>query len=69
MKKSFVIQNMHCTACAMTIDGVIEELAGVQVANTSFARARTEVTYDPAVTTVEQIVAAIREAGYSAQPA
>jgi copper chaperone CopZ len=68
MEKEYRIVGMHCASCAMSIDGELEELPGVQEATTSFARGRTRVTYDPAAVTEEKIVAAIREAGYVATP-
>jgi copper chaperone len=64
-KQRFVIQEMHCTSCAMIIDGTLEELPGVKEANTSFARGRTEVVFDPYQISVEQLVAAVQEAGYT----
>ncbi len=69
IKQRFIIEDMHCTACVMTVDDALEELAGVKEADTSFARSRTEVTFDPSVTSAAQIVAAIRAAGYCARPA
>ncbi len=64
-KKVFAIQGMHCTGCAMTLDGALEEIEGVKEANTSFARSQVEVTFDPARVSVEQIVETICEAGYA----
>jgi copper chaperone CopZ len=64
IKRVFRIRDMHCTMCSMTIDGALEDLPGVQEANTSFIRAQTEVTYDPSTVSVEALVAAIRQAGY-----
>ena len=68
MKQTFAIRGMHCTSCAMAIDGALEDLRGVEEATTSFARGRTEVTFDPAQTTLETIISVIREEGYEAQP-
>ena len=66
IKQVFQIRDMHCTMCSMNIDGALEDLPGVKEANTSFARARTEVVYDPAAVSVDTLIAAIREAGYEA---
>ncbi len=68
MIQTFKIQGMHCTSCAMHIDMGLEDVPGVQEARTHFARAITQVTYDPARTNVDQLVAAIAAAGYTAQP-
>src|SRR5205085_6844385 len=36
---TFKISGMHCTSCAMNIDGEIEELEGVLSSSTHYARA------------------------------
>jgi copper chaperone CopZ len=64
IKLVLAIDDMQCTNCAMHIDWALEDLDGVKEANTSFARSRTEVTFDPAKVTQEQLLAAIRDAGY-----
>jgi copper chaperone CopZ len=69
MQQRFKINGMHCASCAMSIDMDLEDLPGVERAQTSFARAMTEVMFDPAQVSPETIVATIRQAGYEAQPA
>ncbi len=63
------IADMHCASCAMAIDFELEDLPGVAEARTSYARATTEVTFDPARVGLEALIAAIRAAGYAAFPA
>ena len=65
-KKTFQIQGMHCVGCAMTIDGVVEDLPGVKSATTNYARQVAEVEYDEKKVTDAQIVTAIQSAGYKA---
>jgi len=64
IKHVFRIRDMHCTMCCMTIDGALEDLPGVEAANSSFVRAQTEVTYDPSTVSLEALLDAIRQAGY-----
>lgn len=66
--REFVIENMHCAHCAMSIDGAIEDLTGVVDASTSYARGRTKVVIDPEQVTDAQILAALHEVGYIATP-
>ena len=66
IKKVFKILDMHCTACAMNIDGALEDTEGVKSANTNYAKAQTEVEYDDKKFTEEQILRIIRTAGYNA---
>lgn len=65
-RKRFQIQGMHCTGCAMLIDGVLEELQGVKSANTSYARQIVEVEYDESSVSEEAILNAVKDAGYTA---
>lgn len=62
------IAGMHCSSCAIAIDLDLEDLPGVEEARTNFARALTEVVFDPARVDLDAIIATIREAGYAAQP-
>ena len=66
IKKRFQIQGMHCVACAMTIDGAIEDLPGVKSATTHYARQIIDVEYDDRKLTDDQIIIAIQESGYKA---
>ena len=65
---TFVVSGMHCANCGMLIDEVVEDLVGVVTSATSVRRGRTVVTYDPALSNVTEIAAAIVTAGsYEAQ--
>ncbi|MCB0217427.1 MAG: heavy-metal-associated domain-containing protein [Caldilineae bacterium] len=65
----FSIQGMHCSSCAMSIDWELEDLPGVAKATTSYARATTEVTFDPHQTSLETLLSAIERAGFKGLPA
>ena len=67
IKKRFQIRGMHCTGCAMSIDGALEDLRGVKSANTSYARQIVDVEYNENEVSEAQILAAIRDAGYEAK--
>jgi copper chaperone CopZ len=67
--KRFAIQGMHCTSCAVSIDWELEDVDGVELAKTNFADAVTEVTYDDARVSTDEILAAVARAGFTAQPA
>lgn len=64
-RRALRIAGMHCSSCAMVIDLELEDLPGVAEARTSYARATTEVTFDPARVTLDAIIAAIGDAGYT----
>lgn len=64
-KKTFIIDGMHCTSCAMMIDGELEDLDGVNCAATNYAKCECEVEYDEAKVQDEHIIGAIKKAGYT----
>lgn len=69
MKKViFKIIGMHCTACAMNIDGELEDTGKVKSSKTNYAKAHTEVEFDPKDITEKEIVEIIKKTGYTAQP-
>ncbi len=45
-KKKFKITGMHCTSCAMNIDGELEDTEGVKESSTNYAKQETEVEFD-----------------------
>ncbi len=54
------ISGMHCTGCAMSIDGQLEDTDGVKEAKTNFAKQQTEVSFDSKKVTVDQMISIIR---------
>lgn len=65
-KVIFQIKGMHCSSCAMNIDGELEDSDGVQKANTSYARGETEVEFDDAKVNEERLISIIRKIDYDA---
>lgn len=66
-KKTFTITGMHCTSCAMNIDGELEDTSGVKSATTNYAKAKADVEFDEKKITPDQIVSIIGKVGYGAQ--
>jgi Cu+-exporting ATPase len=66
IKNKFKITGMHCTSCAFNIDGELEDTDGVEEANTNFAKAQTEVKFDPEKVSVDKIIKLIKTVGYTA---
>ena len=68
VKKKFKIDGMHCTSCAMNIDGDLEDnVKGVKCANTNYAKQECEVEFEEEEVKIEQIIKQINETGYQAQ--
>ncbi|MEK7166510.1 MAG: heavy metal-associated domain-containing protein [Patescibacteria group bacterium] len=67
MKKiTLKLSGMHCTACSVLIDTVLEELPGVKSSKTSYAEQKVEVEFDPIQMQVEKILSTIKSEGYDA---
>ncbi|QQS38785.1 heavy-metal-associated domain-containing protein [Candidatus Woesebacteria bacterium] len=55
------IFGMHCTSCAMNIDGELEDTEGVKEAKTNYAKQQTEVTFDPEKISIDKIISIIKK--------
>jgi copper chaperone CopZ len=60
---------MHCGSCTMLIEMTVGDLLGVSSVKAEFGTGNTHVEFDPQLVSIEQITAAITEAGYAARPA
>ena len=65
VKKRYKITDMHCSSCALTIDMDLEDLDGVKRAQTSYAKAESEIEYDPVKLTEDKIIETIKKSGYT----
>ncbi len=61
----FKIKDMHCAACAMNIDGELEDTEGVLSAATNYAKAETKVEFDEEKIGTDRLLEAIKKAGYT----
>lgn len=62
------LTGMHCSSCAMNIDGALEDTPGVVSATTSYAKALVAIEYDPAQVQPAELVKIIENEGYRAVP-
>ena len=58
------LSGMSCAACATTIQRTLQQVPGVEAAGVNYATSRASVQFDPAKTTVADLVAAVRDVGY-----
>jgi Cu+-exporting ATPase len=65
-KKQIPISGMHCTSCAQTIESTLKKTPGVQEATVNLATEKAYVTYDPRLTSEQEVIAAINATGYHA---
>ena len=65
-KSVFKVIGMHCTSCSLSIDGELEDTDGVEEAFTNYAKAETEVKFDPQKISPSKIIKIIKTVGYEA---
>ncbi len=67
MKKiKLKIEGMHCTSCAMNIDGEMEDTEGVKSSSTNYAKQTTEIEFDPTQLKETKLIEIIKNIGYTA---
>jgi len=65
VKQMFRVTDMHCSNCVMRIEGLEDDLPGVQRVRASYKKQQVEVEFDETTVSTAQIVAAIRQLGYT----
>ncbi|HVP57483.1 MAG TPA: heavy metal translocating P-type ATPase [bacterium] len=65
-KVTLDLVGLHCAACAANVERAVGKLAGVASASANAASLKGTFAFDPAQVSVEDIIKAIREAGYDA---
>lgn len=63
-KVKLKIIGMHCTSCAINIDGELEDTEGVQEATTNYAKSETLVIFDEEKLKEKSIIEIIKKVGY-----
>lgn len=58
---TFNIFGMHCTSCAMSIDGELEDTEGIKEARTNYFTQQAKVTFDPKKINPNRIISIIRK--------
>src|SRR3989344_930154 len=66
-KTTLAISGMHCASCAQIITRRLKKVPGVEEANVNYGIAKAHVTFDAAHTNDEEIIKAVKDAGYGAE--
>lgn len=70
MKKTTLrSQELSCPSCIAKIEKALGAVNGVEMAKVHFTTGRIEVQHDESRASVEDLVKAVRTAGYEAKPA
>jgi copper chaperone CopZ len=67
IKKTFRVSDMHCPNCAMTLEGLEDDLPGIRQISASYQKMQMTVEYDEAKVSESQILEAVKSKGYSAE--
>jgi copper chaperone CopZ len=67
MKTILRSQELSCPSCVAKIEKALKAVNGVQEAQVHFNTGRIEVEYDPQAASQEELVKAVRSAGYEAK--
>jgi copper ion binding protein len=65
VKQVFRVTYMHCPNCVMRIEGLEDDLPGVQRVRASHKKQQIEVEFDENRVNADQIVTAIQQLGYT----
>lgn len=70
MKKTTLrSQELSCPSCVAKIEKALGAVDGVEMAKVYFTTGRIEVQHDETRASVDELVKAVRSAGYEAKPA
>jgi copper chaperone CopZ len=62
--ESFVVRNIHCAACAATLQHTVASIPGVRKAEVDPMIGWTHLDFDPGIVTGEELIEAVEAAGY-----
>jgi len=66
-KETLNINGMTCASCAQAVEKSVSKLKGVQSATVNFATEKLSVEYEEGAASIEDIKAAVKDAGYRAE--
>ncbi|MDD5103719.1 MAG: heavy metal translocating P-type ATPase [Candidatus Peribacteraceae bacterium] len=66
---TLAITGMHCASCAALISDHLKQTTGVTEANVNFASSKASILFNPSVATEDDLIKAVKEAGYRATKA
>lgn len=67
MKKTFMIEGMHCNSCAMLIENELKDKSGVKKVSVSYASEKAEIDFDEKKISEKKIKEIIKKLGYDAK--
>jgi copper chaperone CopZ len=65
MKAIFIIDDMHCSNCAITLESIEDELPGIKDIAASYQKQNLVLQFEPELIEVNDIIYQIHQKGYS----
>lgn len=62
--KTYKVPAMHCTACVMVLEGLEDEVPGIEKVEASLKRLEVRVTFDDTVLDERALIKAAHQEGY-----
>jgi copper chaperone CopZ len=69
VKKTYRVEGMHCSNCAMNIESIEDDLPGIKQISASYQKGQMVVEFDEGKVSEAQILAAVEKRAYQAFPA
>jgi Cu+-exporting ATPase len=63
--ETFIVTDMHCPACVMLLEGLEDELDGVDLITANYKKQNMVVSFDETKISTAQIKKAVSELGYT----
>jgi copper chaperone len=64
-EKTLKVSDMSCGHCKAAVEGELNKLSGVEYSKADVEKGTVEVSYDEGTVTIEDLLGAIQEAGYT----
>ena len=68
IKKVYRVEGMHCSNCAMSVEGIEDDLPGIRRVSASYQKSNMAVEFEEQLVSEEQILSALEKRGYRAYP-
>ncbi len=65
IRKTYTVNDMHCSNCVMRIEGLEDSLPGMISVSASYRKGQMTVEFDEARLSEAQILAAVERLGYT----
>lgn len=66
--QTFAVPDMHCSACVIKLEGIEDELVGIEYVDANYKKQKMVACYDESKVSEQDIIEAVKKEGYTAKP-